>query len=176
MSTELIGVGELKRRKVHFPFRCVFCGGAANSTVHVDMRSDDIRDVNKLRLDRLDLPYCLKDAALNEKYKTQYNTSIGILGFLVILITVVGWNLTDQPASSFLLLVAFVAGGIFLVNKILLMVVPIFQKIPTFLQKGALGVIIKEISYQHRIGAEFKFSNAEYAAEFARLNLTILIK
>jgi hypothetical protein len=174
MSTE-IGVGGLKTIKVDFPWRCVFCRGPAESFVSVNMNSADIKDLYTTGLFTLHLPYCSKDAELNEKYDKQYEKVIGILFFLVILISVAGWAIADQPAESFLVLAAIVAAGIFLVNKILLMVVPRFKKIPTFNQRGALGVIIKEITYKNRNGVVFTFSNEEYAVEFARKNGTMLI-
>jgi hypothetical protein len=174
MSTEM-AVGGLKKRKVDFPYRCVFCGGQAESFATVDMSSADIKDLYKPGLFTLYLPYCSKDAELHEKYKKQYEIVIGILFFLVILISVAGWAIADQPAESFLVLAALVAAGIFLVNKILLMVVPRFKKIPTFNQRGALGVIIKEIPYKDRKGVVFTFSNEEYAVEFAQKNGTMLI-
>ena len=126
MSTELIGVGDLKGRKVKFPYRCVFCGGPAEKDVLVHMPPENIRDLKRIRLATLWIPYCRKDEALNEKYKKQYDIVIGVLCSLIILITVFSWYITDQPAESYLVLVALVAGGIFLVNKILLMVVPRF--------------------------------------------------
>jgi hypothetical protein len=119
----------------------------------------------------LNLPYCHEHAALGARYRKDYERVMAIIVIAAILIAIVGWNISDMPASSFLLPVALGAAAIALAHKIVVTARPNFREIPALFQQGALGVRVKlNVTRSAATRLDFLFSNADYAAKFAQLN------
>ncbi len=173
--------------QVNFPQRCVYCGGPAETQVVVDVSGGKESHHTSVSYSaKLLLPYCLAHAMVNHQYKRLMK----IIGFPVFLIVFIGWFFVMMPFASvmeklpiniiFLPLIfpcignlLLGAAAIFLLHGILLLFFPKFREIPTVFQDGALGVTVKLNAAMHAATSlEFKFSNKEYAAEFAQLNET----
>jgi len=161
-----------QKYQVNFPGRCVYCGGPAETQLRVNLLSDAQAQRQRVWYSTtLQLPYCIEHATLSDQYKKQYEKLMSIIVIAVILIAIVGWNLTNLPATTFLLPVMLGVAALFLLHRMLLKLFPKFREIPPLFREGALGVTIKLIvSKDAATGLELKFSNEEYAAKFAQLN------
>jgi hypothetical protein len=173
------GTGE--KIQLNFPQRCVYCGGAAETQVEVRASWGKTSQHKQMTfVTHLLLPYCLDHAAVDRRYGRR----IMLLWLAVFLIVFIGWFFVGTsfgPLAGtlpdliiFLLLRApclsnFLLGfgAVYLVHGILRWVFPKLREFPFIGQDGGLGVTIKLHAAR---SLEFKFTNAEYAAEFARLN------
>jgi len=158
--------------RVNFPSECVHCCGRAEEQVRVALYDSAQSRGKKVEYAiTLNLPYCHEHASLGAQYKKDYERVMAIIVIAVILIAIVGWNISDMPASSFLLPVAIGAAAIVLAHKIVVSARPNFREIPALFQQGALGVRIKlNVTRSAATRLDFFFSNADYAAKFAQLN------
>jgi len=158
--------------QVDFPLQCAYCGGPAETRFRVDLYNSAPARGKKVEYSiTLNVPYCHEHAALSEQYKKQYERVMAIITIAVILIAILGWNISNMPSESFLVPVALGVAAIAVAHKILVSASPKFREIPAMWQQGALGVMIKlNVSSRAATRLDFRFSNVDYAASFARLN------
>ena len=186
VNVPIRGLAEMGQKiEAKFPQRCIYCGGPVETQVLVDVSGGKQAHHRSVSYSaHLLLPYCLEHAAVNQRYKKL----MAIIGIPLFLIVFIGWFFLMMPFGSLvknlpgnivLLPLIFPCignlilglGAIVLLHGILLLVVPKFRQIPSIFQDGALGVTIKMSATMYgATGLEFKFSNEEYAADFARLN------
>ncbi|MCJ7695488.1 MAG: hypothetical protein MUO40_08680 [Anaerolineaceae bacterium] len=171
-----------------FPQRCVFCCGRCETYTIVDVSGG--KSVGKRSTTfstRMNLPYCLEHADIFSRYK-KLLSSFGIPIFILVF---VGWFFLMMPFGDMItanvmpgidmifiplmfpcignLIMAFLA--ISILHYLLILSNRNFRQVPFITQHGGLGVEIKLNTTMYSIeDVIFKFSNHEYASEFATLN------
>ncbi len=106
--------------QVDFPLQCAYCGGPSETRVSVDLYDSAPAKGKKVEYSlTLNVPYCHAHAALSELYKKQYERVMAVITLAVILIAILGWNISNMPTESFLVPVALGVAAIAAAHKIL---------------------------------------------------------
>jgi len=161
---------------VNFPRQCIYCNKPVETWIETDVSSElQTRNRRAYYSAKLQMPYCREHETCYQQYKRKHGVWLAVLAIVVLLLFVGGYLLTAHFTKyGFFMLLAFCVGIIAVLDKVLIYTIPRFREIPTWFQHGALGVTVKIESAISGARLEFNFTNKEYAAEFARLNGSVL--